>query len=399
MLWVGGSRAPRDVIEAGNVRLALAGFTNPAEFDESVTDQAAGKLALSAFLNASRESRTISENTPTNRLALTGFLPAVPLNRSENETQPSNRLALISFGNPSRDSRTPSADQIGAPRAALKLSGFNGNLESETTAWIAAVLANSGTVSTSTILAQNQWVKAIKAAGIRSKILRWNNVCGDAFGSSSSSHNLGAVEVPIIKDKGGTTDASSQAQNQWSYTERGAGGGLKYSSGGSPPYLDSGFICASDFASDTDAGWACYVTATAGSIAAWSLGVQDGSGNDFGFVGPDYTAVGTRADVWKSGTAHADAGGKGFYHATKGASGDVLLYKTGSLFQTTTNPGGNRVLTFKVFFNAINLSGTPTANSFHTYGAFGLLLNLTATEALALYNATQAFQTALTRQV
>lgn len=398
MLWVGGKRAPRDVIDAGNTKLRLAGFTNPSELDQNVTDQGADKLGLSAFGNPSRESRTTTENTPVNRLALSGFIPAVPFNRTQNETQPVNRLALASFGNPSRDSRTPNASDIGAPTDALKMSGFNANLESETTAWIAAVIANSGTVSGSTILAQNQWVKAIKAAGIRSKILRWNNICGDAFGSSNSSTNLGAVQVPIIADKGGSLDVSSQAQNQWTYAERGAGGGLKYSNGGSHPYLDTGFVCATDYSADTNAGFCCYMTVNAGG-ATWSMGVQDGSGNNAGLVGPDFTAVGTRGDIWKPGTAISDSGGKGFYHVTKGGSGDVLIYKTGSLFQTTTNPGGNRVLTSHFVYYGINITGTPTALSNGTYAAFGLLADMSSTEALALYNATQAFQTALTRQV
>ena len=65
----------------------------------------------------------------------------------------------------------------------------------EATAWRKAVIANSGTVSATTMRAVSNFCTAINAAGIRSKFLRLNLVCG---------HNLAAARVPLYRGASAT---------------------------------------------------------------------------------------------------------------------------------------------------------------------------------------------------
>ena len=60
----------------------------------------------------------------------------------------------------------------------------------EATAWRKAVIANSGTVSATTMRAVSNFCTAISAAGIRSKFLRLNLVCGN---------NLAAARTPLYR--------------------------------------------------------------------------------------------------------------------------------------------------------------------------------------------------------
>ena len=60
----------------------------------------------------------------------------------------------------------------------------------EATAWRKAVIANSGTVSATTMRAVSNFCTAINAAGIRSKFLRLNLVCGN---------NLAAARTPLYR--------------------------------------------------------------------------------------------------------------------------------------------------------------------------------------------------------
>ena len=65
----------------------------------------------------------------------------------------------------------------------------------EATAWRNAVIANSGTVSATTMRAVSNFCTAINAAGIRSKFLRLNLVCGN---------NLAAARVPLYRGASAT---------------------------------------------------------------------------------------------------------------------------------------------------------------------------------------------------
>ena len=65
----------------------------------------------------------------------------------------------------------------------------------EATAWRKAVIANSGTVSAITMRAVSNFCTAINAAGIRSKFLRLNLVCGN---------DLAAARVPLYRGASAT---------------------------------------------------------------------------------------------------------------------------------------------------------------------------------------------------
>jgi len=68
-------------------------------------------------------------------------------------------------------------------------------LHPEAAAWRAAVIANGGSVSRRTVNAVSRFCNAIVAAGIRSKFLRLNLVCGN---------NLAAARVPLYRGASAT---------------------------------------------------------------------------------------------------------------------------------------------------------------------------------------------------
>lgn len=256
------------------------------------------------------------------------------------------------------------------------------------------VPANGGTVSASTKSAANTFMLAIKAAGLRSKILRLNLFAGS--GPSVIPANIaGACWVPLIKDVGGTIDTPKTTSTWFTYNETGAGGGLNTNGRGC--HAETGFIASTGFSSDTDAGFSIYVTTNSAAESSWAMGAQDAVPNDWGLVGPDFTALGTRGDMWKAGTAFADAGGKGFYHIQK--EGAVNATYKNTTLKASNSPGGVRVITRDIWIFALNLNGVESSATSRTLAGYGIYLTMDSTERTALYNAWQGFETTLSRQV
>lgn len=96
--------------------------------------------------------------------------------------------------------------------------------DSEVDDWAARIVANGGTVSASTLTAACQFMTAVKAAGIRSRLYRVNLFAGDQF--------VEAALVPIIKDLGHPIDqrvvqGGSVGPSDFTYQETGASGGVQ----------------------------------------------------------------------------------------------------------------------------------------------------------------------------
>lgn len=266
-------------------------------------------------------------------------------------------------------------------------------LDSEVSDWVARVIANSGTVSNATTTLVNTFMVGIKAAGIRSKILRCNLFCGD---------QVAAAKTPLIKDKGAAYDTDLVGGGSgWTYVETGAGGGLNRNLGaGSSRALDTGFIPANDLAADNDAHLSVYVV-TGSTESTWACGVQDALANDWGLVGPSYTAVGTRLDCWKPGTPNNIIPNSNGYFIGNRVSADAALYLNGGLLQNSVAPGGNRVVTYKMVFFGVNLTGTELGpqRSTKTQAGYTLGTGLTTQNITDLNTYMQNFQSGLSRNV
>lgn len=281
------------------------------------------------------------------------------------------------------------ARNAGGSSSASNTGTGDFSLDTEVANWKDRVLAASEQLTNSTLHFVNVFMLAIKSAGIRSKILRCNLFCG--FG-------VGAAKIPLIIDAGNAVDADYPT----------AGGGFTYSEAaglnrnvgsGNSRALGTGFVPATALSADNDAHFSVYVI-TGNTETTFACGVQDGVPNDWALIGPSYTGVGTRLDCWKTGTAVADANGKGFYLGNR-ISADAALYKNGVLLQNSVAPGGVRVVTYPMVFFGLNTTGTDTGTvrSTKTLGGYTLGKGLTAQNITDLYTAMQNFQVSLGRGV
>ena len=244
----------------------------------------------------------------------------------------------------------------------------------------------------STRLAATEFMRAVRNASLYpGKILRLNFFAGSGFLSDSAT-NLGAISTPIIIDAGSHDDGTAQAAATFSYTEQGSAGGL---SGNAAAALQTGFIASTSIASATNVHFAIYVTVPGSAAATWSMGAQDATPNDYGLIGPDFTAVGTRGDTWQPGTAFSDSGGKGFYHVQKEGVNNVT-YKNG-VSKASNAPGGIQT-TVEMYVLALNLNGARSSSSGKTFGGYSIGLSIPTAQVVPYYNAWQRFETMLGRQ-
>ena len=146
------------------------------------------------------------------------------------------------------------------------LSNKGVSLDPEVSAWVTRVIANSGTVSATTIGYVNDFVLAIKAAGLRSRFLRLNLFVGD---------QLAACLTPLFLngDGSGTFLGNTYDSNTnfvgGDYAESGASGGLQ--GDGSTKYLDTGFNPLSESAIGVGTGGLIVYNRSAGATSSGVL--------------------------------------------------------------------------------------------------------------------------------
>lgn len=250
---------------------------------------------------------------------------------------------------------------------------------------------NSSTIKPSTRLAATEFMRDIRNAGLYPGILlRVNLFAGNDFHNGISDAILGAVQTPLIADKGSSIDVTAQAQGSFTYAEQGASAGL---SGVGSCALQTGFVASTDLASATNVHFAIYTENDEGASTTWAMGAQDGSGNDWGLIGPDFTAVGTRGDIWVPGLAFSDSGGKGFY-LVQHESGNLVTYKAG--VQKATSVAAGTRTSVDMWICSLNLNGSRSSSSVKRMAGYSL--GLTLPNQLVYYNIWQRFQTCLNRQ-
>lgn len=266
-------------------------------------------------------------------------------------------------------------------------------LHPEAKAWEEAVIANSGTVSSTTLAAVSDFCKSIDAAGIRDRFFRLNLFCGG---------NLSACLVPLYRgpsasgtQHGNTTDTNNGPFVSGDYVETGASGGLQ--GNGISKYLDTGLpmnYATAASLSNGDRHLAVYKNGLATSTF-YSIGVVDSSspltlyqivrvsGNCSYFSGGNTTSLSAVDDA-------------GLWVGTGTAS--RVLYRNGSSVgsnATGTDTINTATRPFWIF--AQNGSGSPVGISNERQCAYSIGRSMTATQVANFYTAMQAFQTALGR--
>ncbi len=263
--------------------------------------------------------------------------------------------------------------------------------DAEVLDWVSRVVGNGGTVSASTQASACTFMAALNTASIRSKILRLNLYAGD---------QLAACLVPFIKDKGSTLDAIVVAGTGSgvtpTYTEATGLVMVGNLAGVNGKIIDTGFVGNTDWSSDDNAGMGVYMRT---KLTTTDVCMGDAGGGNVTYLLPSYGGTTTYGAMYGVATQQnfADTNGLGHYMVVRRASNDMSLFRNGASQVTTTTPGGNRPSGGSMWVHAYN-AANPTCSG-RLFAGYQITAGLTASEVLALYNAVQAFQTSLSRNV
>lgn len=261
--------------------------------------------------------------------------------------------------------------------------------------WINRVYANGGQVSSSTASAVNTLCNSIDAAGIRDRFFRMGIFAGS---------NLAAALVPLYRGPslGGTqygnaTDTNVGPFVSGDYFEQGSSsGGL--TGNGSTKYLSTGL--ADNVLPQNDSHISAYDIVGAASTFRLSIGARTTSNTGCNLLGTWANAsfVGFLGFESASVISQVSGARAGHYIGSINGANAASLYRNGLLqaasTSTTRTPGATQHTVF-----ALNTGGTVGSHTSGRIGAYSLGLKFTDAQALAYYEAMQAFQAALGRNV
>ncbi len=270
---------------------------------------------------------------------------------------------------------------------ALNAATSGGGVDPEVSDWVTRVIANGGSVSASTQTAANTFMLALKAANIRTLILRLNLYAGTG---------LNAARTPFIKDYGPAVDVLTNF-GAGNYSEA-----TGLTGNGTTMYNDTGVVLTdlNDHGPDS-VSYALYSRAPS-AAAALDMGSFT-SGSNFTYLSiADLGSTLFAMQDSNNQASAADAVGTGLYLGTRNSAVDMKIYRNGAQIATTATPGIGPVginIT-RIYVHAAN-NGNANAFSFSSMVCGGYMMGnkFSAAQALALYTPWQAFQTALARQV
>jgi hypothetical protein len=281
------------------------------------------------------------------------------------------------------------------PMSPRLLRPVSAGFHPEAQVWRNAVIANGGTVSGSTLKAVSDFCKSIDQAGIRDRFYRLNLFAGTG---------LNACLVPLYRGQsrtgtqfGNATDTNGGPFVSGDYSES---TGLNSGANNSGKSLDTG-LTPNDVGVATG-HLAVYSPVGASSAVGLSrvIGSIQNSPQQFYAVYKNNLSTGTDA-LWGGGAALVNATmSAGLTVWQREASNVLRHYTNGSLTATnTTNitPGSSGV-SFAVFDHKTS-TGFSGANWHAALRGYSIGKHFTSGQMTDYYNAIQAFQTALGRNV
>lgn len=272
-----------------------------------------------------------------------------------------------------------------------------GGAHPDAASWRTRVVANGGSVSSSTFRAVDVFCRSIESAGLRDRFYRLNLFAGS---------NLSAALVPLYRGTslGGTQFGNVTDTNynfvSGDYVETGSTGGLL--GNGSNKSLQTGLFLG-NIATPYDAHAAVYWSGTDPVATSRWLGTF---GDGILMCETSGNGVGGRAseNVFMSGTISATGTAQQGHHiTTRTADNDARHFRNGSsIVQRTTSitsaftSAGGSLAVFGAATDSVGGVNSPVARRISTY-SFGK--GFSVSQAAAYYTAIQAFQTAMSRNV
>lgn len=282
----------------------------------------------------------------------------------------------------------PMSPRLLRPRAS-------GATHPEALDWASRVTTNGGTVSSTTLAAVSTFCAAINAAGIRSKFMRLNLMCGSG---------ISACIVPLYRGTsfGGTVLGNAVDTNvgpfvAGDYAETGSPGGLKGAGTSASKYLRTGLLLNS-FASLTNRHLAVYETERGNANQCSIGGGATGTGNAF-FLRPA-TSTDFRADFNAISVGVSSyTGGATFFIGQNDGLRSAALYRNG-VATTGTLSADVTANSNEIQILAAQFDGTTgLVRSVARCAGYSIGEAFTSGEASAYDAAMQAFQATLGRNV
>jgi hypothetical protein len=285
--------------------------------------------------------------------------------------------------------------------------GFMGSaIHPEAADWAARVVANSGSVTATTLAAVNAFCRAIDQAGIRGKFVRLNLFCGTG---------LAACLVPLYRGTsftgtqyGNTTDTNANFVSG-DYTETGTGGGLNSQSSNTNKRLATGMdaVAAGLAYTDTHISWysRAQITASGGGNAAGAYGGGTGSSFQsliFGSLQLLFFRSGGPNNCGMEGVTLSGANRSGHLITQRNGSTAKCYRQGADLGLTSTTTDTNNWATYTPgapYIFARNNVGSADQFLSATLQMYSMGASFDSTQASAYYSAVQAFQTSLQRNL
>jgi hypothetical protein len=268
----------------------------------------------------------------------------------------------------------------------------------EAAAWAARVVANGGSVSGATLSAVSKFCTSVDSAGIRSIFYRVNLFCG---GTSGTALGLNSCAVPLYRgpSSSGTQFGNTiDNPNLFGVGDYSTTGGLV---GGSGKYLDTGF--ATNVLSAGNRHIGVYERVRPGATFQTMIGSEAITGIKEGFL-LGYHNTTTTVAFGYGATAMTNLAATttsivGMWLGVNTPSTTGVIYRNGvqdsTGSATVATPEASNIFVF-----ALNRASSSATNYYAgTLGGYSIGLAMTASQALAYYNAMQAFQAALNRSV
>jgi hypothetical protein len=279
----------------------------------------------------------------------------------------------------------------------IKTIGTDGTVGNhpDVTSWLNTISLVGGSASSSTIAALNNFCNSIDSAGLRNKFYRLNLFCGN---------NLTSCLVPLYVNVSSTTIPAfgfgySIDQNVGfvsnDYIETGSNGGLQ--GDGVAKQLIVGLT--PDQIGSSTGHMSAYIPTVTGTTLARIMGAGTVSpGSLYGLERQSGTSAiyGLYGDTSRQVASSTQSG---HYIVTRTSPTALTMYNNGSATQTDSFSANARTSLFDIRIFVRNFS-----LSLQNFWPFRILsysigTSMNSVDALAYYNAIQAFQTALGRNV